>query len=35
MTTFKRIALMGSLGNPNIGDEAVLLANIKKLEKQW
>lgn len=35
MTTFKRIALMGSLGNPNIGDEAVLLANIKKLEKQY
>ena len=35
MQIFKRIALLGAVANPNIGDEAVLTANIQKIRKLY
>ena len=31
MQVYKRIALIGAIANPNIGDEAILEANLQKI----
>ena len=33
MEVYKRIALLGAIANPNIGDEAILLSNIQMIKK--
>lgn len=33
MECYKRIALLGALGNPNLGDEAILEANLQRIRK--
>lgn len=35
MQVYKRIALLGATANPNIGDEAILTANIQKIRKMY
>ena len=35
MQIYKRIALMGATANPNVGDEAILTANIQKIKKMY
>lgn len=35
MQVYRRIALLGAVANPNIGDEAVLAANIQKIRKLY
>ena len=35
MQVYRRIALLGTVANPNIGDEAVLAANIQKIRKLY
>lgn len=35
MEIYKRVALLGEIGNPNVGDEAVLETNIQKIEKMY
>ncbi len=32
---YKRVALLGAIGNPNIGDEAVLESNIQKIRSMY
>ena len=35
MEVYKRIALLGAIANPNIGDEAILLSNIQMIKKMY
>lgn len=35
MQIYRRIALLGATGNPNAGDEAILVANIQKIRKMY
>ena len=35
MQVYKRIALIGAIANPNIGDEAILEANLQKIKKMY
>lgn len=35
MQIYKRVALLGATANPNIGDEAILTANIQKIRKMY
>lgn len=32
---YKRVALVGAVGNPNVGDEAILTRNIEKIRKMY
>lgn len=32
---YKRVALIGAVGNPNVGDEAILAMNIAKIRKMY
>ena len=35
MQIYKRIALMGSIANPNVGDEAIVEANLQRIRKMY
>lgn len=35
MEVYKRIALLGAIANPNIGDEAILVSNIQMIKKMY
>lgn len=35
MGVYKRVGLLGAIGNPNVGDEAVLETNIQKIKKMY
>lgn len=32
---YKRVAIIGAIGNPNVGDEAILAMNIEKIRKMY
>lgn len=35
MQIYKRIALLGAIANPNIGDEAILFSNLQNIKKMY
>ncbi len=35
MQVYKRIALIGAIANPNVGDEAIVEANLQKIRKMY